>query len=101
MMASDDKAETGKPRSGRRGATRSQARLMAVQALYQMDIAQTDLNDIIAEFTSTRLEDRDDATVGVDFDAPFDQVFFADLAKGVVARQRDIDPLIQSHLAEG
>ena len=45
----DEKKEDRK--ANRRGA----ARLAAVQALYQMDIAGTDLDDILAEFESHRL----------------------------------------------
>ena len=33
----------------------SQARLAAVQALYQMDLAETDLSDVIEEFRAHRL----------------------------------------------
>ena len=34
---------------------RSAARLAAVQALYQMDLAKTDLNDVVSEFALHRL----------------------------------------------
>ena len=46
--ASDRPADKDDRKANRRGA----ARLAAVQALYQMDIAGTDLNDILAEFES-------------------------------------------------
>lgn len=78
-------------------APRSAARLAAVQALYQMDMAQTDLNDVIAEFTTLRFGDEaEDASVK---DA--DRDFFRDLLRGVVRRQREIDPIVDRHLAEG
>ena len=35
-------------------APRSAARLAAIQALYQMDLAQTDVNDVIGEFIGLR-----------------------------------------------
>ena len=35
-------------------SARTAARVAAVQALYQMDIAGTDLNDVIAEFLQDR-----------------------------------------------
>jgi len=43
-------------------SARTAARLAAVQALYQMDLAGTDLNDVIAEFLDDRLsgENRDE-----------------------------------------
>lgn len=68
-----------------------------MQALYQMDMAQTDLNAVIAEFVSLRFGDKaEDATFQ---DA--DQDFFSGIVKGVVRRQREIDPVIDRQLAEG
>jgi N utilization substance protein B len=76
---------------------RSAARLAAVQALYQMDLAQTDLNDVVAEFNALRFgpaaEDSDVKEA--------DRVFFADILRGVLRRQREIDVLIDRQLAEG
>ena len=43
---------SGTPREERKANRRGAARLAAVQALYQMDIAGTPLNDILAEFES-------------------------------------------------
>lgn len=78
-------------------APRSAARLAAVQALYQMDIAQTQVDDVIAEFVGLRFGDSADDP---DFkDA--DRDFFTALVRGVVRRQREIDPVIDEHLAEG
>lgn len=78
-------------------APRSAARVAAVQALYQMDLAGTDLTDVIAEFMSLRFgPDAEDQNLK---DA--DQGFFADVVKGVVRRQREIDPLINQQLAQG
>lgn len=78
-------------------APRSAARLAAVQALYQMDIAQTDLNDVIGEFVSLRFGSKaEDRTL-----ADADKDFFAALVRGVVRRQREIDPVIDQTLAEG
>lgn len=78
-------------------APRTAARLAAVQALYQMDLAQTDLNDVIAEFGTIRF--------GANADDPdfkdADRAFFADIVKGVVRRQREIDPAVDQHLADG
>ena len=78
-------------------ASRSAARLAAVQALYQMDLAQTDLIDVIAEFNAMRFGSRgeDPMVQGAD------RSFFADILKGVVRRQREIDPMIDHQLAEG
>ena len=76
---------------------RKAARLAAVQALYQMDLAGTDINVVIAEFANLRFgaEAEDPST------ARADAGFFNDLLRGVVRRQREIDPIIDRQLAEG
>ncbi len=76
---------------------RSAARVAAVQGLYQMDMAQTDLNAVINEFQSLRFLQAEpgDAIVGAD------PTFFAELLRGVVRRQRDIDPVVDQQLAAG
>lgn len=78
-------------------APRTAARVAVVQALYQMDIAGTDLNAVIDEFVCLRFPRApgDEAAAGAD------SVFFAELLRGVVRRQRDIDPLVDQQLAEG
>jgi len=109
MTNDETRSVANKRHQAGRAARRSRARLMAVQALYQMDIAQTDLNDILTEFSSARLEEDDPLPEVVPSgdgmepvsDTSFDAAFFEDLARGVVAKQRDVDPMIQTHLAEG
>ena len=78
-------------------SARSAARVAAVQGLYQMDMAQTDLNAVIDEFQTLRFLQAEpgDAIVGAD------PTFFAELLRGVVRRQRDIDPLVDQQLAAG
>ena len=81
---------------------RSVSRLAAVQALYQMDMAGTDLSDVIEEFVELRLTQEPDAE-GADANGleGADATFFADILRGVVRRQRDIDPMIDEQLATG
>ncbi len=79
------------------GTDRSAARLAAVQALYQMDLARTDLNEIIAEFTAHHFGSLNPGSNVVEADRDF----FADLLRGVVAGQREIDPLLDGQLASG
>jgi N utilization substance protein B len=67
-----------------------------VQALYQMDLAQTDLAEVIEEFKNHRLGVTENAA-GTQADAEH----FAGLLKGVVRRQREIDPMVDQQLAEG
>jgi N utilization substance protein B len=76
---------------------KSQARLAAVQALYQMDMAATDLAEVIDEFKTHRLgaEAEDRAIAGADAE------HFARILQGVVARQRELDPVIDAQLAAG
>ncbi|MFV0294721.1 MAG: transcription antitermination factor NusB [Hyphomicrobiaceae bacterium] len=76
---------------------RTAARMAAVQALYQMEIAGTDLNDVLAQFMAVRFgaDAEDQALADADTD------FFRSLVQGVVRRQREIDPMVDRHLAEG
>ncbi len=78
-------------------AARSAARIGAVQALYQMDLAGTDVTEVIREFTTLRFPERDPGTG----EPGADPAFFAELLRGVVRRQRDLDPLIDQQLATG
>jgi N utilization substance protein B len=99
-------AEPEKPRSEPAGssaeagltpsAARSVARLAAVQGLYQMDMAATDLNEVIREFMLYRFGEQ----ARFDF-ADADTEFFSELLRGVVAKQREIDPLLDAQLAQG
>ena len=74
---------------------RSVARLAAVQALYQLETTGAGVEDVIREFRDHRFEQDVD---GQRF-APGDEVFFSDLARGVVEAQDDIDAAIRSKLA--
>jgi transcription antitermination protein NusB len=76
---------------------RTAARVATVQALYQMDMAGTDLNAVVDEFVCLRFPraPADEAASGAD------PAFFADLLRGVVRLQRGIDPLVDQQLAEG
>jgi len=76
---------------------RSRARLAAVQALYQMDLAGTDLAEVIDDFKTHRLspEAGDETIAGGDVD------HFTRVLGGVVRRQREIDPMVDQQLAAG
>lgn len=78
-------------------APRSAARLTAVQALYQMDVAGTDINAVIAEFNQHHFgQGAEDQML-----ADADRDFFAAILRGVVRRQKEIDPIVDARLAEG
>jgi N utilization substance protein B len=80
-----------------RAASRSAARLAAVQALYQMDMTGIDLNEVVAEFEAHRLGQE----VEGDQYCQAEAQFFRDLVEGVVREQRRLDPMIDQQLAEG
>ncbi len=76
---------------------RSAARVSAVQALYQMDLAATPLDEVIDEFVTLRFSSGDSSETA----QGAEPAFFADLLRGVVRCQRDIDPMIDQALATG
>jgi len=89
-------ADPSKPaRDVRPANQRGVARLAAVQALYQMELAGTDIADVVAEFELFRLGKEID---GEHYRAA-DAAWFRDLVAGVVAEQRQIDPRIHAALA--
>ena len=76
---------------------RSVARLAAVQALYQMEVAGVGVEAVVREFRDHRF--------GGDIEgqplAEADEAYFADIVRGVVGRQAEIDRLVTSRLAAG
>ncbi len=72
---------------------RSAARLAAVQALYQMDIAATDLNDVLAEFEARFVREG----AGEKFPHT-ESPFFRDIVEGVLREQRELDPKVDEIL---
>lgn len=82
-----------KGRARRRGA----ARLAAVQALYQMDVAGCDLISTLADFEAHRLNGDAEGERLV----AADRTFFRALVSGVVEAQRRIDPVIHDALIAG
>ncbi|MDB5599743.1 MAG: utilization substance protein [Xanthobacteraceae bacterium] len=81
----------------RKANKRGAARLAAVQALYQMDIAGTGLNEIYAEFESHWLGTEVEGNEYL----PAEAAYFRELVGGVVREQRALDPLIDTALAGG
>ena len=80
-------------KANRRGA----ARLAAVQALYQMDIAATPINEILAEFESHWIGREVEGSQYL----PAEAAFFRSIVSGVVTDQRRLDPMIDEALAGG
>ncbi len=73
---------------------RGAARLAAVQALYQMDVGDAMLDDVLAQFRQYRLGQEID---GVRY-RPADNDFFDHIVTGVVRHQRALDPRIHGAL---
>jgi N utilization substance protein B len=88
---------SGAAEAPRKANRRGAARLAAVQALYQMDIAGTPLQDILADFERH--------WIGREIEGeqylPAEAGFFRDIVAGVVADQRRLDPLVDHALASG
>ncbi|HXG98795.1 MAG TPA: transcription antitermination factor NusB [Sphingomicrobium sp.] len=80
-----------------RSASRSAARLAAVQALYQQEMEGTPVARLIHEFHHHRLG----ATIGEITYVEAEHSFFDDLVNGTIARREEIDALIGDRLATG
>jgi len=90
-------ARSPAPKNGRKANRRGAARLAAVQALYQMDIAGTGSNEILDQFESHWIGRE---VEGAQY-LPAEAAFFRDIVSGVVQEQRSTDPLIDEALARG
>lgn len=75
---------------------RGAARLAAVQALYQMDVAGNGLMEIVSEYENHRLGQEIDGEQYL----KADPAWFRAIVAGVVDTQRDLDPEIRSSLTE-
>jgi len=87
------KPKNADKKANRRGA----ARLAAVQALYQMDMAGAGINDIFAEFESHWIGNEVEGEQYL----PAEAAFFRDVVSGVVRDQGKLDPLIDDALSKG
>lgn len=76
---------------------RANARLAAVQALYQMDLSGKGINEILAEFETFWIG----REVEGDEYKPAEIEFFRDILNGVLANQVDIDRDVDTTLQQG
>lgn len=89
--------KSGKPSSTIKPANkRGLARLAAVQAIYQMDLSETDLVEVVAQFEELRLGKELDGDLYRDAD----ESWFRGILAGVVKHQKEIDPLIHDALPD-
>ena len=81
----------------RKSDLRSAARLAASQALYQMEVAEKGINDILAEFEAHWIGQE------IEGDAynPAELKFFRDIVSGVLRDQQPIDRGLDETLAAG
>jgi transcription antitermination protein NusB len=85
------------PASAAAHQERSVARLAAVQALYQMETAGAGVDAVVREF----LDHRFGGDIEGEHLAEADEAFFAELVRGVVADQTEVDQSIAKRLAKG
>ncbi|RYB06313.1 transcription antitermination factor NusB [Lichenibacterium ramalinae] len=76
---------------------RAAARLAAVQALYQMDVAKKGINEILAEFEAHWIGQE----VEGDQYNPAEVAFFRNILEGVLADQGEVDVLVDRALQQG
>ena len=86
-----------KSNEGRKANKRGAARLAAVQALYQMDLVGTGLNEILTQFETHWLGGE---VEGAQY-RPAEAAFFRDIVGGVVREQARLDPQIDAALTRG
>jgi N utilization substance protein B len=90
MTAAGAKPETGRPGKAKSGA-RSAARLAAVQALYQIQLAGQPAEIVVGEFIEHRFGQNPLRAPDVDM--------FRDIVRNVLARRGELEPLVGSALA--
>jgi N utilization substance protein B len=96
-MTAGGKQAAGAPGRTKGRGGRSAARLAAVQALYQIELTGALAENVVREFTFYRLGAEEEwAPLG-----PADAPLFADIVRGVAAREEEIDQHIKGALAEG
>ena len=89
-------ATGGDGKAARQANKRGAARLAAVQALYQMDVAGSGLLEIAAEYEAFRLGKEIDGATYREADAQW----FRAILSGVVENQKTVDPAIRAALTE-
>lgn len=81
--------------TSRQRRARTVARLAAVQALYQMELAGEGVDTVIEEFSRHRF----DGDIEGQMLAEADEAWFADVVRGVVTEQKAVDAAIRARLA--
>lgn len=95
VMAQLAEKDGGEPLTGKQRRARTIARLAAVQALYQMELAGEGVETVIDEFSRHRF----DADIEGQMLAEADEDYFAEILRGVVTGQTAIDEAVKARLA--
>jgi N utilization substance protein B len=95
QLAEAEKQRAEPQLTSRQRRARTVARLAAVQALYQMELAGEGVETVISEF----LHHRFDADIEGEPLAEADEDYFAEIVRGVVGGQRGIDEAVKARLA--
>jgi N utilization substance protein B len=85
-----------RPKRRSEGRSRSASRLAVVQALYQMELADQDSETALREFIDHRFGEEIDGDQVVEAD----EKYFAELIRGVVEQQVEIDNALAGYLKE-
>lgn len=88
--------QAGSGQAGKQANKRGAARLAAVQALYQMDVAGSGVLEIAAEYETFRLGKEVDGTLYREADPQW----FRAILSGVVENQKSVDPAIHDALTD-
>ena len=94
-LAEAEKQRAEPDLTSRQRRARPVARLAAVQALYQMELAGQGAETVVDEFRNHRF----DADMDGEPLAEADEAWFAGVVRGVGEKQRDIDAAIKARLA--
>ena len=95
QLAEAEKVRAEPQLTSRQRRARTVARLAAVQALYQMELAGEGVDVVVREFRNHRFDaDIDGAPL-----AEADEQWFSDIVHGVVEDQRAIDEAVKARLA--
>ena len=95
QLAETERAQAEPQLTSRQRRARTVARLAAVQALYQMELAGEGVETVITEFSNHRF----DADIEGEPLAEADEAYFADVVRGVIHSQREIDASVKARLA--
>lgn len=94
QLAEADKARAEPQLTSRQRRARTVARLAAVQALYQMELAGEGVDSVVREFRNHRFDADIDGAL-----AEADEDWFAAVVHGVVEDQRAVDEAVKARLA--